>query len=846
MKSLLILLTSAVAAFANLPEVDFVFYGKVVHLGGGEPYLVSQGELQWEIAGPTGSVFSKATSLSSMNGGAMSYQMRVPQHLVIAETLASVLPGVPLLNNLQAQPFESTNLTLNGQPVRMADPTALVTELSSSQRGQFLRLDLIFEGALPDFDEDGLPDWWEEKYGTESAVNDAASDLDGDGVSNRDEYLRGTAPTGSDQLPQLLPDYLVNLPLGGQAVPVIFAVDGDSELTDLVYSVTGLSESYRFVRVGAAGEAIESFSQEELSRGRILLESVGAVLGEETFTLRVRDETAGHAAAETTVRVVASEWSELWDAWELPSDGISAELSALAIQDASRLSGPRTLAAPSSLVDERGAAVADATESDVGRLFLGSGGADHLLGSSEGDAFVLGSGDVLRLGGGADRVFVTQAVTGASVLDFSIADGDVLDLRSFLQPSAQRRLHHYLRLSNGRLEIDANGDGSGFTDAAISLAGPELPLDLADLWDGGHLETGEIMPVTTLYLASEGGVLAEEGLQAVTLNFRRRGDARAGLTVPLSFSGTMTLGLDVAMLPSTITFAPGVKTTSLVVQPYADNERETTETLQVQVGVSESWEVAAGYQTLTLELLDLPSRVWLEVGDRVAIKDLDFPGQLILHRSGPLGAELTVRLATTGTATPFVDFRRLPSSITFAPAQSVIYLDVEPLASANISQGAESIVVKILANNSYLMGGQSEATILLVEKPWTLDAWMAEKGIAMTRAEFLSSDSDGDGASGLAEFAFGGNPALVDDGGRILEVLVEPDGRKCLRYRRRIFAPELSYQVKSSATLETWSLLPEGGAGERTQLLGGGFEEVRLDLPEAEMSGFYQVVPLMP
>lgn len=845
MKSLFLLLTSTIAAFANLPEVDFVFYGKVVHLGGGEPYLISQGDLQWEIEGPSGAVFAQSAALSSMKGGTMSYQMRVPQHLVVAETLAGVIPGVPLLSTVQAQPFQNTNLTLNGQPIRMADPTALVTELSASERGRFLRLDLIFEGALPDFDEDGLPDWWEEKYGTDSALNDASADLNGDGVSNRDEYVRGTAPTGSDQLPSLLPDYLVNVSLGGRAAPAIFAVDGDTEPQDLVYSVVGLSESYRFVLVDAPSDPISSFSQAELNRGEVLLENLDEGVGEETFILRVHDETVGHQAAETEVRIVASELSELWEAWELPIEVLEEEF-ALVIQDASRLSGPRVLAAPSSLVDESGALVQEVAESDVSRLFLGSAGADHLLGSREGDAFVPGLGDVLHLGGGADRVFVTQAVSGVSIRDFSIAEGDVLDLRSLLEPFPQRRLHHYLRLRNGLLEVDANGDGSGFSDASIALAGPDLPVELADLWDGGHLDTGEITPVTTLFLASEEGVLAEEGLQAVTLHFRRRGDARERLTVPLNYSGTLTLGLDVAMLPPTISFAPGEKVVSLVVQPYPDDERETTESLRVQLGQSESWEAASGYETISLELLDLPSRVWLEIGDRVAIKDLAFPALVTLHRSGPLSAELTVRLSTSGSATPFVDYRRLPSSVTFAPAQSVIQLEVEPLASATISQGAENILLRILENSSYLMGGETEATLVLVEKPWLIDSWMSEQGIERPRAEFLAADNDGDGATGLAEFAFGGNPDLADGGGRILEVIVEPDGRKVLRYKRRVFAPELSYQVKSSLNLQSWSLLPEGTSSEETSLLGGGFEEVRVPLPEEARRGFYQVVPVLP
>ena len=48
---------------------------------------------------------------------------------------------------------------------------------------------------LNDSDNDGMPDWWEEKYGLNPGdPSDANQDLDGDGYTNLQEYKMGTNP----------------------------------------------------------------------------------------------------------------------------------------------------------------------------------------------------------------------------------------------------------------------------------------------------------------------------------------------------------------------------------------------------------------------------------------------------------------------------------------------------------------------------------------------------------------------------------------------------------------------------------------------------------------------------
>lgn len=54
--------------------------------------------------------------------------------------------------------------------------------------------DGIGNNADTDDDNDGMPDTWEIEYGLDPLVNDASEDLDGDGISNADEYANNGNP----------------------------------------------------------------------------------------------------------------------------------------------------------------------------------------------------------------------------------------------------------------------------------------------------------------------------------------------------------------------------------------------------------------------------------------------------------------------------------------------------------------------------------------------------------------------------------------------------------------------------------------------------------------------------
>ncbi len=820
----LLLFTASVRA--ALPEPDIVFYGRVLHLGGGEPHLVTSGNLQWRVepfAPSQYTPFEAETQLAALNHGTMSYFIRIPNHLVVPETVTGVEPGLAI-PDAEGVPFRNTTITVNGQSVSLADPEGFSFNVSSEERAAYRRLDLILSGSLPDADGDGLPDWWEEKYGTNKHLADASGDLDGDGLTNLAEYRAGTDPVQDDSQPRLAQEYLVSMPIGGTAVPLMQAIDGDSEPNELTYTIAGVPSAFKLELLGRQGVINPRvFTQRDVNEGRIIMHHLGGESKTATLAVTLKDENPEHDPVATTLRVTVSDVATLWQGWQMPEEAQPDTFPI--VHDARSVSGGANLSSPSSDFS-----LAQVPDWERGRLFVSSPGADTLSGSGRSDYFVLGDGDRARGGASADRFLMAGAQGEVVLTDFSVTEHDVVDLRGVLIPASGRRLSDYVERRGAALAVDADGDGSGYTDLTIRFENDRLTMGVADLWDAGLLETGLVVPQTTLFLALSGNA-SEEELSPATISLRRRGPAEESLTVPVLWSGTATMGIDYAMLPNKAVFSVGEKTVNFVIQPLADDIRETPETVQIVVAGGSDWAIGDGHQTTSLAIADLPSRVWIEVAERVAYSEGGSPAQLLIRRSGPMNAPLSVKLAVGGNAIAGIDYARLPASVTFPVAQAVLPLSVTPLAGASVSQQAETVFVSIVSDDAYLLGETVREKVFIVPQPKTVDRWMSAYGVTEEEEAFLQGDSDVDGFSGLIEFAFNLRPQRSDEW-KVRGIL---DEAECpgLEYDRWPSAPEIRYVLQQSENLKQWDDVSETSYREiSSDATYDGMERVQVFLRE--------------
>lgn len=172
----------------GIPEPPVVLYGQVRDNTGGLNARLTSGELIWTFAPVSGgSNVVIVTQLSNVIDQ-FSFVIFVPCE---SELLGLSVSSNTLKLASPAVTYTRTSVTWNGQPLVLKNPAQGSLTVNAATRGLVERIDLGLGQFPPDSDGDGLPDWWEALF---PLAGNPDVDTDGDGLSNRKEYVAGTDP----------------------------------------------------------------------------------------------------------------------------------------------------------------------------------------------------------------------------------------------------------------------------------------------------------------------------------------------------------------------------------------------------------------------------------------------------------------------------------------------------------------------------------------------------------------------------------------------------------------------------------------------------------------------------
>ena len=238
------LLLCSSMSMANIPEPEIVFYGKVSTQLGLTPITITSGTLTWEIHPKEGDgeSYSFSTELEPLADGKYSYQLNIPQSLIVNIQTRQEIPeqviNIEKNKNLFLRHYE---IKINGEIAMIDDEKLQFFTLNQALRGHHQELNLFVSakvlGDELDSDNNGLADAWETLYGLTGVNADPLVDTDSDGWTNIEEFERGTDPTISNALPVLIGDkgeedkYNISIFENGKTQLRLSVIDADSDLS---------------------------------------------------------------------------------------------------------------------------------------------------------------------------------------------------------------------------------------------------------------------------------------------------------------------------------------------------------------------------------------------------------------------------------------------------------------------------------------------------------------------------------------------------------------------------------------------------------------------------------------
>ena len=350
------------AAFADIPEPDAVIYGRVFNTAGGLRVPLTAGKIEWNLNAKgeesaytfTGAVectecltYDDAGQCSECRGPEdYFYRIQVPQQAVIDMQNIEIPDDVVPLTETETQ-WDYATVMFDGaaailQPRGEAGNDSQKTHdhpymvAAQNRRAFFYQVDLEVVIEPTDTDGDGIPDWWEQKYGLNPFDNsDASENPDNDGWDNLEEFTSGGDPGVDNNIPSLNPLFReLRVSEGGKSMVRFVIMDADSDYEQRQIKIVSAPEGGVLIQRGydsGAGVFTErilaegdEFTYLDVRNAAIYFKHTDWKITDCSFFIALKDETQDNYPEKTyTVEMMvrspsrtdgtdARYWADLW------------------------------------------------------------------------------------------------------------------------------------------------------------------------------------------------------------------------------------------------------------------------------------------------------------------------------------------------------------------------------------------------------------------------------------------------------------------------------------------------------------------------------------------------------
>lgn len=425
-------------------------------------------------------------------------------------------------------------------------------------------------------------------------------------------------------------------------------------------------------------------------------------------------------------------------------------------------------------------------------IMVGGAGADSLNGGPENDIISGGLGDDILKGGAGADVFVFDDIMDGNdtVLDFSASEGDMLDLGALLSGTSDA-LEDYVRIEgdgvNAYIKIDADGDGSGYTDMTIRLSNTVIRADeLPVLWAERAILTGKARPELTVDVKSvaDSAIEVQNMPGSVTISFAGNG-IYSGFAVPFQVSGTAERGADyrietVSFNSATgqyepviiqnnlipVSLKPGDSTLTVNIVPIDDGNAESPETVSITLMPNGDYYDLTASGPAEISITDGQVLVSIAAARRAVYEQGGIAGEFTVTRKGSLTDSLIVTLSVQGSATNGVDYEYIQSSVTIPAGQTSAAIPVIPYEDDDSEEREEVVEIMIAQSERYALDAPSNAVVSIIDGPVipgdldsSGDIGLGDAIVALQVAVgidvgFAEADITGDGRIGLEDALF--------------------------------------------------------------------------------------------